>query len=83
MIACYLSGMDVWSGERLINAKYESGEESQWMPHLEGRGRLSKTWRDIITVGQRNVELCSVFSSNIKVSLGRGKEISFWKDKWI
>ena len=52
----------------------------RWLPVVEGTGKESFVWSDILSVLRANAELFEFFKSNCKLVIGNGGRIHFWLD---
>lgn len=67
---------------KVICSKYKLDELS-WLPSSAPNRALSIVWKDIVFAGKRDEDLFRLFWSSVKISVGNGKEIKFWHDKWV
>lgn len=68
--------------KEVIKNKY-GGVGGRWLPVMEGSGKDSYVWSDILSVLRANAELFEFFKSNCKLVIGNGCRIHFWHDKWM
>ncbi|CAL5403808.1 unnamed protein product [Camellia sinensis] len=67
--------------KEVICSKYNMGG-GRWLPDLEGRGRGSKIWSDIVTAITSKPVLHNFYLENSAIILGNGRRAQFWRDKW-
>lgn len=68
--------------KKVIISKY-GAVGGRWLPVMEGIGKESNVWSDILNVSRTNAELFDFFKSNCKLAIGNGCSIDFWHDKWL
>ena len=66
----------------MIVAKYGAGAMSSF-PKVVESSRASRIWADIMQVGKRWPEFLDFFKSNVQLKVGDGKDILFWRDRWM
>ena len=67
---------------RVIDAKYGVGQTS-WIPITLAAVKSSRVWADILLLQKRLPDVFRCFSSNVKLKIGSGANVSFWKDSWV
>lgn len=63
-------------------AKYKLGE-GLWFPDLSLNNKMSALWTDIIEIHLRQPHMFAKYMENVKINVGDGKNILFWKDNWL
>ena len=73
-------GKSLW--RKVLSAKYGVGN-SALLPNVNGVGRFSWIWADIVQVGSRQTQIASYFNDNVEVRVGNGRTALFWYDRWL
>lgn len=50
---------------------------------MEDTSRVSRLWRDILSVASGNVQMGNFYPSKIRIVAGNGSRIRFWADNWV
>ena len=68
--------------KRVLCSRYQfSG--GRWAPFSCSTASISRIWGGILSVGQANPLLLSIFLHNSKLVVGNGHRTHFWIDQWI
>ena len=68
--------------KRVLQEKYCIAGDL-WLPRFINSPRLSKVWKDILSIEVLNPPLFNFFFSNVSLAVGNGCRTSFWKDAWL
>lgn len=67
---------------KVINSKYQL-EGTGWIPKMELNRKVSSIWRDIMQIQVRQSQMVDAYKVNVRLKVGDGKSILFWKDMWL
>ena len=66
----------------MLVAKHANGS-SRRIEDIVVSNNDSRVWADIVNLGARHPEVVSIFKDSMRLIVGRGNDISFWKDPWL
>ncbi|GKU93217.1 hypothetical protein SLEP1_g6825 [Rubroshorea leprosula] len=68
--------------KKVVWEKYYGGREEVDITALESV-RVSRIWRDIISIGQRSGRLQDMLVKGFKWGVGEGCRVGFWRSVWV
>ena len=67
--------------KRVLCSRYQYNG-GRWLPFLCSAECYSKVWGGILSVGQSNPQLKSIFLDNVKLVVGNRGRTQVWMDHW-
>lgn len=58
-------------------------EDNTWLPKIPNRGKPSKIWKDMCSVGDYYADMGECIIQGFKFKVNSGTRIKFWRHKWL
>ncbi|GKV36371.1 hypothetical protein SLEP1_g44512 [Rubroshorea leprosula] len=68
--------------KRVVRDKYYEGRCEVDITAIDNL-RVSKLWKDIISIGGRSVRLRNMLGNGFRWKVGCGSRLGFWREKWV
>ena len=69
---------------KVVSRKYAL-EDNTWLPKIPNRGKPSKIWKDMCSVGVGDyyADMGECIIQGFKFKVNSGTRIKFWRHKWL